>query len=249
MSGKRLFKAGFSIFTLSLAAFVILWKVSSLREFQLFGTLVTQVKQTDHRKTVPKRIALSFDDGPTPEYTPQVLEILAKAQVKATFFVTGAETEKHLAEAKALVSAGHELGNHSYSHSRMIFKSPVFVAHEIERTDRAIRMAGWTGPILFRPPYGKRLFVLPWYLAQHDRTTVMWSIEPETYPALTDTPETFAQHVVDRAQPGAIVLMHVMYASREVSRQALPLIIDRLKARGYQWVTVAELLQTQNLSP
>ena len=92
---------------------------------------------------------------------------------------------------------------------------------------------------------GKRLFVLPWYLARHDRTTAMWSIEPETYPALTNTPETFAQYVIERAEPGAIVLMHVMYKSREVSRLALPLIIDGLKAKGYQWVTIAELLKAQ----
>lgn len=233
-----------SIGSLTIAMTLIgLWKLSSIRDFQLFGEWVTRVP------TDAKVVALTFDDGPTPEYTQPVLDTLAKYDVKATFFVTGAETDKHLTEAQKIVQAGHELSNHSYTHPRLIFKSPALVAQELERTDAAIRKAGWQGPIHFRPPFGKRLFVLPWYLAQHKRLTVMWDIEPESYPALTSTPEALAQYVVERAQPGSVILLHLMYKSRENSRQALPLIIEKLKKKGYGFATFSELLKLQSNHP
>lgn len=240
MQAKPWLKVSLCSVSLFFLGLVLLWKLSSSRHFQFFGDLITQVKTTE------KVIALTFDDGPTPEFTQPVLNMLAKANVKATFFVTGAETEKQLSEAKAIVNAGHELGNHSYSHSRMIFKSPDFIAHEVEATDRAIRAAGWKAPILFRPPYGKRLAVLPWYLFKHQRLTVMWDLEPESYAEVAKTPEGIAKYVIDKAQPGSILLLHVMYKSRETSRQALPLIIRGLKKKGFGFVTASELVSLQN---
>lgn len=214
-----------------------LWKLSSSRHYQMFGQLVTRV-ETPH-----KQVALTFDDGPMPDYTEAMIQMLEQHQIKATFFVTGAESEQYPQAAQQLVKAGHELGNHSYSHRRMVFKSPRFVAQEIERTDAAIRAAGWQGPILFRPPYGKRLVVLPWYLAQHDRITALWDLEPDSDPQLSQSPEALAQHVIDRAQPGSVILLHVMYPSRETSRQAVPLIVEGLKAKGFRFVTLGEMLQ------
>lgn len=214
-----------------------LWQLSSSRHYQLFGSLVTRV-DTPH-----KQVALTFDDGPTPAYTETMIQLLAQYPIKATFFVTGSETEQHLQAAQKLVKAGHELGNHSYSHRRMVLKSPRFVAQEIERTDAAIRAVGWQGPILFRPPYGKRLVVLPWYLARHKRITALWDLEPDSDPQLSQSPEAMAQHVIDKAQPGSVILLHVMYPSRETSRQAVPLIIDGLKAKGFDFVTLGEMLQ------
>ena len=117
------------------------------------------------------------------------------------------------------------------------------MAQEIERTDAAIRAAGWQGPILFRPPYGKRLVVLPWYLAQHNRITALWYLEPDSDPQLSQSPEALAQHVIDKAQPGSVILLHVMYPSRESSRQAVPLIIEGIRAKGFRFVTLGEMLQ------
>jgi peptidoglycan-N-acetylglucosamine deacetylase len=237
MNKQRLIKLTIVFGALIFLGMIGLWKLSSLRSFQFFGKMIAQVE------TAQKRVALSFDDGPTPEYTEEVLKVLAASNVKATFFVTGAETEKNLAEAKKIVQAGHELGNHSYSHTRMIFKTPRFVAKEIEDTDAAIRAAGWQGPILFRPPYGKRLFVLPWYLAQNNRITAMWDLEPESNSEIVKNPKVLANYVIEQAKPGSIILLHLMYPSRESSRQALPLIIKGLKAKGFQFLTIAELLK------
>nr|WP_241421351.1 polysaccharide deacetylase family protein [Candidatus Contubernalis alkalaceticus] len=101
------------------------------------------------------------DDGPT-EKTCEILELLEGLEVKATFFVTGRELEQYKEEGKNIVSAGHELGNHSYSHKRMVLKTPSFIRKEIELTNQLIREAGYQGEIHFRPPNGKKLVILPY---------------------------------------------------------------------------------------
>ena len=219
-----------------LATLYGIWQLSSARSFQLFGGLIHRVNTNE------KVIALTFDDGPSKRYTDQVLAILAAEQVTATFFVTGKETKQNLFQARQLLAAGHQLGNHSYSHPRMLLMSPAAVASEIEQTDAAIRSAGYQGDILFRPPYGKKLLVLPLYLAEHNRLTIMWDLEPETDPKLASDAQAMAAYVINNAKPGSIVLLHVMYQSRQASREALPVIIEGLKQKGYRFVTVSELL-------
>ncbi len=219
-----------------LCAFYGLWQLSSARSFQLFGELVQRV-DTDE-----KVIALTFDDGPSKRYTAEIVALLQQQQVKATFFVTGKEAEQNPGEVRQLYQAGHQLGNHSFSHPRMLFMSPAAIADEVERTDAAIRAAGYQGEILFRPPYGKKFVMLPWYLAQHKRLTIMWDLEPETDPKLANDARAMADYVINNTRPGSIVLLHLMYQSRQSSREALPLIIQGLKRQGYRFVTVSELL-------
>lgn len=214
-----------------------IWQLSKMRDFQLLGNLVERVGCSD------KVVALTFDDGPTPQYTDTVLDILARHGIKATFFVTGSEVEKNLAEASRIAAVGHELGNHSYSHARMIFKLPATVKDEIEKTDAAIRNAGYNGQIHFRPPYGKKLLILPWYLQKAGKATIMWDIEPETFPEVAASAEKISDHVMQRVRPGSIILLHVMYASREESRKALELVIPRLKKEGFAFATVSELIK------
>lgn len=212
------------------------WEVSRSRTFQFFGGLVTRVD------TGEPVVALTFDDGPTPAGTDAILPLLDSLRVPATFFVTGRELAAHPALGHRLVAAGHALGNHSYSHQRMVLRSPSFVRREVERTDRLIRAAGWRGAISFRPPYGKRLLVLPWFLHRTGRTTVLWDVEPDSDPAVGPSAEEIAADAVRRVRPGSIVLLHVMYQSRAESRRAVPLIVDGLRARGYRFVTVPRLL-------
>lgn len=219
--------------------FFAIWQLSSSVKFQLFGELIHKV-DTDQ-----KLVALTFDDGPTPHYTAGVLQLLELYQVKATFFVTGAETQRYMTQAKQIVAAGHQLGNHSWSHQRMVFMSLDEINREIEGTDQQIRAAGYQGDILFRPPYGKKLVLLPWYLAKTDRTSIMWDIAPETFDEETEDPQTMAAEVLEQVQPGSIVLLHLMYKNREASRAALPIIIKGLKAKGYTMVRLSDLLAAQ----
>lgn len=215
-----------------------LWRLASQPDFQLFGTLVAKVE------TQKKVIALTFDDGPVPGKTEQILSILAMQQVPATFFLIGNDIEKHPELVEKILSGGHQVGNHSYSHQRMIFKTPSFVASEVEKTDALLRMLGVTGEIYFRPPYGKKLLVLPWYLQENRRMAVTWSLAPEDFPQVNRSVNELVDYTVKNVTPGSIILLHVMYDSREKTMQAVPEIIKQLKAQGYTFVTVQGLLES-----
>ena len=219
-----------------IAGLLGLWQISRSRTFQFFGQLVPRVN------TAHKVVALTFDDGPTPEATGPILSALDRGHVRATFFVTGAELEKNMAEGRKIIAAGHELGNHSYSHERMVLVTPSFVRQEVERTDRLIRDAGHQGEIYFRPPYGKKLFTLPYYLAKTGRKSVTWDVEPDSDPEIAADSDKIAEHVLSRTRPGSIIILHVMYRSRGESLEAVGKIVEGLKARGYGFKTVSELL-------
>jgi len=209
------------------------WKLSNAHTVQLFGGIVDRVE------TQAPVVALTFDDGPTAQFTAEVLDILRQRQVKATFFVVGEALDRNLALGRQIVADGHELGNHSYTHTRLILQPLSFIRQEIERTDQLIRQAGYTGEIHFRPPNGKKLILLPYYLTTAGRQTITWTVAPESAP---DKADRIVARILEQAQPGSIILLHVMYASRAESRAALPAIIDGLQAKGYRFVTLSELL-------
>lgn len=214
------------------------FKLMNLRNFQLVGKLVARV-ETDQ-----KLVALTFDDGPTTEGE-SILQTLADHNVKGTFYLVGQDMEQQPAVAKRIVEAGHEVGNHSYSHKRMVFKSPGFMKTELDKTDELIRQAGYAAQTTFRPPYGKKLLFLPLYLQQKGMTTVTWDVEPETYLSAEASAEEIAQYVVDHAREGSIILLHPWYGEKSHSREAVPLIIDALKEKGFTFVTVSELLSQE----
>src|SRR5690606_4013559 len=143
--------------------------------------------------------------------------ILADEDVLATFFFTGSELATNPGLAERVVAAGHELGNHSYSHKRFLLRSPGFIRREVETTDSLIRAAGHRGPIHFRPPYGKKLVGLPLYLSRTGRTSIMWDVEPESDPAIGGDAGRIVEHVAGEVRPGSIILLHVMYPSRRES--------------------------------
>lgn len=200
----------------------------------MFGDMVVRIE------TDAPLVALTFDDGPSSNHTAEILDILAAHDVLATFFVTGREAEENPDQLRALITAGHDIGNHSFSHRRMVLMSPQTVRDELARTDSAIRAAGYQGPITFRPPYGKRLVVLPWILAQEDRLTAMWDVDPGSTPGATAA--TIAENAVEAARPGSIILLHAMYDSRTPTRNALDSIIAGLRAKGLEPVPLSELL-------
>lgn len=203
---------------------IVTYEISRSTRFQMFGHMVLP------RPTREKVVALTFDDGPTSKYTPEIVETLRAHRVRATFFLMGAEIANAPEAARLIAAEGHEIGNHSWSHDRMVFKRESWIAEEIERTDGAIRSSGYTGPILFRSPYGKRFVSLPWYLARHDRLNIFWDLAPDS--AGVSTTAQLVEKVVTEAKPGSIVLLHLMYPQREPSRRALPSIIDSEHARS-----------------
>lgn len=212
------------------------FRLSKARGVQLVGDLVT------HVDTTQKVVALTFDDGPQPTYTRSVIDILQTHHARATFFVIGHDAQAAPGSMRELVAAGEQIGNHTWSHPRLLAMSQEAIASEVERTDAVIRAAGYSGPIFVRPPNGKRLLAAPWYLWRHGRTTVTWDLEPDSLAGIAGDPDAMVRYVQANVRPGDIILMHVMYPSRDASRTALPRILDALAADGYRFVTVSDLL-------
>lgn len=237
---KRALRLVGALVLVLLAAFVVVragWDLSNSRKYQTFGELVTRVETAD------SVVALTFDDGPVPRYTDSVLALLADSNVHATFFSIGSALREHADLAARITRAGHELGNHSYSHRRMVLKTPGFVRREIEDTDRLIRSAGYSETIYFRPPYGKRLVVLPWILSRDARPIIPADLEPDSNPRNADDAARMVEYVVQNVRPGSIILLHVEIPSRTAGREALPRIIGALHAAGYRFVTLSELMR------
>ncbi|MFI9510792.1 polysaccharide deacetylase family protein [Nocardia sp. NPDC052566] len=217
-----------------LGLWVGVYYLMNSRTFQLAGRLVDRVDTRD------KVVALTLDDGPT-DKAPEVLKVLADAGVPATFYLMGRDLAAHPEYGRQIAQAGHEIGNHTYNHRRMVFVSSDTVRDEVERTDAEIAKTGYRGPITFRPPNGKKLWELPKYLSDHDRTTVTWDVEPDSGKIAT-TDEMVAE-TVREVRPGSIVLLHVMHEWAGPSLAAIPRIVAELRSAGYSFVTVSELMK------
>lgn len=215
--------------------------MSRIESFQLFGELISEVE------TNKPVIALTFDDGPTRKFTPDILDTLAQHDVQATFFVNGKPLANNPDIGERMVEEGHELANHGFTHKRMVFMPPWRVKSEIETTDAEIRKAGHVGEIHFRPPYGKKLFFLPLYLSRQNRPTIMWSMAPEENVSMDQSADALTAYVVGNATPGDIVLLHPMFSSGQRTRDALGEIIVELRSAGFDLVTLSELLELRGL--
>jgi peptidoglycan/xylan/chitin deacetylase (PgdA/CDA1 family) len=199
-----------------------------------------------------RRVALSFDDGPDPEVTPAVLDALARFGARATFFSIGRSLEAHPRLARRLVAEGHELGNHSWRHSRwQNFFGADEHAREIERGDRAIAaVTGSPATPLYRPPVGLKSPQLARVAARRRLTLVAWSLHSRD--TRSADPKRVARRVLERIGAGDIVLMHDGHdlpgRHRPVAAQAVPLNLQGLREREFQCVTVSELLNLPRAS-
>jgi len=227
---------GLGLAIVFLAAAVLgLWQLSKSRTFQLFGRLVY------HCDTTERMVALTFDDGPDPRYVEEVLGILRSHGAHATFFLQGSDLAANPDCGRRLVEAGHQIANHSWSHKQMVLTNLRTISLEIESTDREILAVGQAPPIYFRPPYSKRLILLPYYLMKHNRTTVLWDVEPDSLPSQAKDPDLIYTDAVSKMKPGSILLMHVLTEARNASRVALSHILDYTDKEGFQVVTVGHL--------
>lgn len=182
--------------------------------------------------TSERSVLLSFDDGPDPLATPQILGVLRQRQVPAIFFLIGEHIARHPQLARRIVQEGHQVGNHSYSHPRMVWEHPQAYGREIDHTDRLIRSLGYRGTIDFRAPYGQKLVVLPWLLARRGKLNVLWSVDGRDW--IDRDPEAIARRVVSQVRPGSIVLLH----DGPATAKALPALIDGLRRRGFRFRTL-----------
>nr|WP_245912455.1 polysaccharide deacetylase family protein [Calothrix elsteri] len=189
-------------------------------------------------------IALTYDDGPNPPYTNELINILNRLEIKATFFTIGQNIEAHPEIIKMLVTSGHEVGNHSYSHQKLIWKKPNFVTREINQTDELLRKLGVTNEILFRAPFGFKRFTLPYILNRMQKKHILWNVDPKDYQE--NNPELIANHVVENVTPGAIILLHDGGSDRTATIAATEIIITKLQAQGYRFLTVSHMLSRRS---
>ncbi len=199
-----------------------------------------------HVPTREKVVALTFDDGPNEPYTSQVLDVLRREHVHATFFLIGANVERYPAAAAAIVRDGHVVGNHTQHHPiPFALESVPQLENEVATAEETIQRATGRLPRFFRPPQGLESPWLMSVLASDSLINVTWDDAPGDWDPLPS--ETIAARTVERAEPGSIILLHdgmnlTHGADQGATVRALPAIIERLRARGYRFVTVPELL-------
>jgi peptidoglycan/xylan/chitin deacetylase (PgdA/CDA1 family) len=190
-----------------------------------------------------KKLVLTFDDGPHPKFTEEVMGILKKYKIKATFFVCGKESEENPEIIRKLIADGHEIGNHSWNHLKMIFKSPKRIEQEIVQTDNLLRKLGVKGKIYFRPPFMRFLFITPIVVAKLKKKMVLWNIPTKDYKA--KSVEEISKRVFDKCTNGGIIVMHDGRADRTLSVKALDKIVPELLEKGYEFTLLSEYLNYQ----
>lgn len=198
-----------------------------------------------HGTSETRGVALTFDDGPCPIHTPQVLDLLDKAGVKATFFVIGHKAQAHPDIVRDIVKRGHVIGSHSYTHSRAFsLLSKAAVRHDIERSLVCIETITGSRPALFRPPIGHTNPRIAKVVEELDLTVVGWSVRALDGVASAN-PERVAARVVPKLEDGAIVLLHDAAENDDrtpASIEALPRILDAMDRKNLTGVTVPSLM-------
>jgi peptidoglycan/xylan/chitin deacetylase (PgdA/CDA1 family) len=181
-------------------------------------------------------VALTFDDGPSP-FTAQVLDVLKKNHVRATFFLCGENAERYPELVRRIRAEGHQIGNHTYSHPYLYMMSEARIASEIDRTQDVLEKITGARPTLFRPPFGVRWFSLWPLLRERGLTMVLWS--DRGYDGRLDA-DGIAKTTLDQLTPGAIILLHdgfETHAPSDVDRaatvRALPAIISGVRKAGF----------------
>ncbi len=203
------------------------------------GAIIESAKLTQGEKV----IALTFDDGPWPETTEQVLDILKANNIKGTFFVVGENLKNYPELGRQIVAQGHVIANHTWHHWYH-FLNPQAAAVEIDRTEDLIYQVTGVKTNLFRPPGGFLHNGLVAYAKGQKYAVVMWSADSTDYKQ-PPVPKLI-NNVIKDSKPGGIVLMHDGGGNRSKTIQALPELISNFRKQGYRFVTIPELLEMQN---
>jgi len=203
-----------------------------------YGPVLTQVLAEK------KLVALTFDDGPYPPYTQQLLKVLDEEKIKATFFLVAEKAEKFPELIKQEVEAGHELALHSYIHKDQLKLEPEAIQENLEQGKAALEKLSGTEIKFFRPPHGFKDWAVMENAARARLEVVNWSVIPRDW--TNPGAEVIEQRVLEKIAPGAIVLLHDgdsphYLAPREQTVRATREIIHKLRAQGYSFVTISEL--------
>jgi peptidoglycan/xylan/chitin deacetylase (PgdA/CDA1 family) len=206
------------------------------------GIVISEAKLPPEKKV----IALTFDDGPWPNTTAKVLDILKKNRIKSTFFVVGQNVKNYPDLTKQIVADGHIIANHTWHHWYHQMNAQA-AAYEVANTGDIIYQTTGVRTSLFRPPGGIMNNGVAAYAKNNKYAVIMWSADSMDYsrPAVP----RLMNNIFREAKPGGIVLMHDGGGDRSHTVKALPEIISRFRKQGYEFVTVPELLEMQDQHP
>ncbi len=216
---------------------------ATYEKFPQYPTLYHQGTGGEHQ------VALTFDDGPDPTWTPKILDVLKAKGVPAAFFLLGQQCENYPGIVRRIVSEGYEIGSHTYTHTNLALASPQRTRIELDATQRLIQTITGRSTTLFRPPYeadsrpSQISEIAPLIIAQElGYLTVMESVDPEDW----EKPgaDVILQRVKQQRHGGSIILLHDAGGDRSQTVEALPRIIDYLHARGDQIVSLSQLIGT-----
>ncbi len=188
------------------------------------------------------KIALTFDDGPHGRYTAQILDILKEYGVRATFFVIGENAKKHPELIEREINEGHEIGNHTYSHIKLPSANEAVCEYEIEQTQRIIWEISEYRAKLIRPPEGRCSKAVNAIAEEDGYSVILWSLDTEDWKHRSVTEIT--SYVLENTSAGDIILCHDFIGGDSPTPQALRVIIPALLERGFNFVTVSELINT-----
>lgn len=191
--------------------------------------------------TSEKIALLSFDDGPAQPYTEQILDILKRHDVKATFFVVGINVKRYPEIIKRIMNEGHSIGNHSMTHAKLKGKSASQIKQDLAKTDQLIRQLGYKNVIPFRAPFGQLSNNLSIALKELEKPHILFNFLPKDWES--PPPQVIHDRVMERAKPGFIITLHDGWKQRKNTVIATEMIIKSLKAKGYRFVTADEYLK------
>ena len=215
-----------------------MYKNKGRRYYEQTGEVVWEIKTTD------KIVAITFDDGPDPEYTTQVLDLLAQYEVKATFFIIGKNAEKNPELVLRQYEEGHELANHTFTHPWTT--SVHRLDKELKQTNEIIFSITGFRPTLFRPVGGQYTDAMINTAVKNGFKVVMWSWHQDTEDWANPGVQKIVDTVLTGTKPGNVILFHDAGGDRRQTLKALDKIIPELKKQGYQFLTISELLEYQN---
>lgn len=194
--------------------------------------------------TDQKVVALTFDDGPEVPYTEQILAVLAKHGVKATFYVLGGNAKAHPELIKKTMAAGHEIGSHSMYHQAMKNRSVDAIMKDLQSTDAIIKKAGYQKEITFRAPYGITSDNLRTALARLNKDMVLFTFLAQDWTKISA--DEIYNNVMKQLKPGLIIVLHDGGHHRENTVKATDRLIESLQKQGYRFLTVSEILKLQS---
>ncbi|MEH7388256.1 polysaccharide deacetylase family protein [Bacillus sp. JJ1521] len=192
-------------------------------------------------KTDEKIVAITFDDGPNPVYTPDILDVLAKHKAKATFFVVGTHAKKYPEIIRREVLEGHEIANHTFNHSN-IMRDSLKLENEIIKANETLEEITGFSPTLFRPVGGYYNDIIINAAAENGYHVVLWSWHQDTKDWKNPGVNNITKRVISGVKPGNIILFHDSGGNRSQTIEALEKILTELEKQGYECVTVSEML-------